>query len=206
MRSTARSRNIAAKRQRIEDTTQKTLASDDLLLEEVITTHCTDCLSTKDYVAFSVGRVCPKCKKSDTKIHRSIRRSVSVLLDIGFKFNNIALMCYLQHDDWVVSDEFAEWFLAFNFDTAYPEVLFKDLPREYFSLKYKDGETLVSAITRSFICPISETPFFINKDTDIRDKLCSKVLKEVDTQLWHWVTHINELGHSAVWKLAGYFE
>ena len=186
-------------------------------MEELLITACFDCnevdpddpralLGTLEFPDLT-GRVCPECGGRDTGVVPGIRRSISTLMDTGFKFNNIVFTVnQLQEPDPTTGIQCAQWIIAVNFDKHYPSEMFKNFPRKYFEIELKEAS--LHSVMYVKHTPLSELQF--DEDGNIiEDSLWDKadeIFKDLDERLLRWANRTKKLGHTAVWQLAGYFD
>ena len=157
---------------------------------ELYTGYCSECRGS----AF-IGRVCTNCGGQDTAYHTGIRSTVAALSDVGFKLSRV----------WskVIRRKSGEdiWGVTIEFEREYPVEIFMQLWHR-FILEVKAGET-VQRIVYDSRRPL--TDFTDVSDTEV-EQFVASVLDEVNFYVWRWLEQVNASGHTAVWKLGGYFD
>ena len=173
-------------------------------------------LQHKARPALNQARICPRCGGKDTGFEKQVREAVTALRDIGFKVNDVEVSCFRDFKGNV------QWEVFFGFKHEYPNAALKGLPKKLFRRYCFDKGYSSAAIAyihkhlpeegfpmiRMTLDDIPAGERIVCKRTFIEEFTAKAdvVVAESVATLLKWAERANRLGHTAIWKLAGYFE
>lgn len=140
---------------------------------------------------------CPICKNTMTRVDGPLRKIVELLHKADLQVRSA--ICTAHNDGAMCEAE-----IIINFEQAYNDLMFKDLPKRFDFVSDKNGP---NSYTLMYVLNYTHPPtsmLYFNAYDKFSFITGQQMLKESIADLYKWAQSIHNSGLWAVSKLAGY--